>query len=131
MQTSTNLTESEYNPLAFNFLVEDPKTLQSEKLEFRHTKHSFQRAAQRGINLKKVSPVLEYGESYFKQGLIYYILGENNIPKSLSKERKKLRNLVVIVAGDSNQVITCYRSNNPFKNIKTKSKRLGVKSGLA
>lgn len=33
-------------------------------------------------------------------------------------------NTVVIVSGDSNQIITCYRSKNPFKNIKTKSKIL-------
>ena len=126
MITTASIHPEVNHLLDFQFVVEDPKTHQKEVLEFRHTKHSSKRAAQRGINLKKVSHALEYGESFFKQGLIYYILGEKNLPDHLTKDKKELQNLVVIVAGDSNQVITCYRSKKPFKHVKLKSKRLGI-----
>ena len=91
---------------------------------FKHTKHSFLRAAQRGITQRKIKVALQYGESIYKQGLIYFILGESNIPDSLIKEKDKLKNTVVIVSGNSNEVITCYRSANPYRNIKHKSKKL-------
>ena len=58
------------------------------------------------------------------QGLNYYVLGERDIPDFLSKEKSHIKNTVVITAGDTNQVITCYKANNPFKRIKHKSKEL-------
>lgn len=98
---------------------------------FKHTEHSYLRARQRGINNQKIIAALQYGENVYKQGLIYFILGENNIPDALCKQKEQLKNTVVIVAGDSNQVITCYRSANPFKNIRTKSKSLSKKYSYA
>lgn len=130
-----NATASLYregNPsLDFCFEVEDPQTLKSETLEFSHTHHSSIRAAQRGIDLNKVAMVLQYGECFYKQKLQYYILGEKDIPSRFAREKKELKNLVVIVAGDSNQLITCYRSDNPFKNIRLKSKRLSPRRAVA
>ena len=116
----------EVNPgLSFCFEVTDDKYHRSETLEFSHTHHSSARASQRGIDQHKISMVLQYGECFTKQHLLYYVLGEKNIPDALSKVSHGLKNLVVIVAGDSNQIVTCYRSDNPFKNIRLKSKRLG------
>ena len=124
MQPTTN-NHYEVNPaLSFCFEVTDDKTHRSETLEFSHTRHSSMRASQRGIDQHKISLVLQYGECFNKQHLLYYILGEKNIPDALSRISNGLKNLVVIVAGDSNQIITCYRSDNPFKNIRLKSKRL-------
>lgn len=114
-------------PLAqreIKFQVIDEDTNQIASLKFRHSRHSFIRAAQRGIDNDKISATLKFGDNFFKQGLIYYVLGENNIPESLSKESKKLQNTVVVVSGDSDEVITCYRSKNPFKHLKKKSKQL-------
>ena len=91
---------------------------------FRHTCHSFIKASQRGILGDKMITTLEYGETFFKQGYIFYVLGEHNIPDHLKKNSKKLQNTVVILAADSNRVITCYRSKNAFKNIKLKPKYL-------
>lgn len=107
-----------------NFRVYDEARLHFTDFNFKHTSHSFLRASQRGINSNKITAALKYGENIYKQGLIYYVLGEHNIPESLSKDKNKLKNTVVVVAGDSNNVITCYRSSNPFKNIKLKPKRL-------
>jgi hypothetical protein len=77
------------------------------EFKFEHTHHSIHRANQRGVNDLQISTALQYGEVIRKQGLIYYILGEYNIPASLIKEKSKLKNIIVIVAGDSNHVITC------------------------
>jgi len=91
---------------------------------FIHSLHSFQRAAQRGISKDKLKAALQYGEVMYKQGLLFFILGENNIPDSLLKDKNKLQNIVVVVSGASNEVITCYRSAHPFRHIKMKSKKL-------
>ena len=113
------------NQMSITLKVVDIKSQKEVELKFEHSTHSFQRASQRGLNTNKISIALEYGECFFKQGLIYYVLGERNLPKHLSKcERQQFKNIVVVVAGDENKVITCYRSNNPFKNIRLKSKSL-------
>ncbi|MBS1631694.1 MAG: hypothetical protein JST10_03875 [Bacteroidetes bacterium] len=110
--------------LQIAFKVVTDKNLSPIEFTFEHTEHSYLRACQRGFNQQKIVAALQYGESIYKQGLIYFILGENNIPDSLSKQKKHLKNTVVIVSGKSNQVITCYRSANPFKNIRIKSEKL-------
>jgi len=110
--------------LQIAFKVVTDKYLSPIEFTFEHTEHSYLRACQRGLSQQKIVATLQYGESVYKQGLIYFILGENNIPDSLSKQKKHLKNTVVIVSGSSNQVITCYRSANPFKNIRTKSEKL-------
>ncbi len=106
------------------FKVETDKEMSPVELSFEHTVHSFQRAQQRGIRSLQLETTLQYGYAIYKQGLIYYILGENNIPEKLSKIKGQIVNTVVIVSGDSNQIITCYRSARPFKHIKMKSKKL-------
>lgn len=117
-----NKQTSEHFQIAFKVVTD--KGLNPIEFTFEHTEHSYLRARQRGFNNQKIVAALQYGENIYKQGLIYFILGENNIPDSLCKQKKQLKNTVVIVSGDSNQVITCYRSANPFKNIRTKSERL-------
>jgi hypothetical protein len=115
---------AENGHLEICFRVIDEMNFKFIDFNFKHTSHSFLKASQRGISSKKLNAALQYGETIYKQGLIYFILGENNIPDSLIKEKDKLKNTVVVVAGDSNKVITCYRSANPFRNIKHKSKRV-------
>jgi len=124
MTQKNELQMNNTGQLEIAFRVEDKTSLKFIDFKFKHTQHSFLRAAQRGINLKKIKASLQYGESIYKQGLIYFILGKSNIPDSLIKEEDKLKNTVVIVSGNSNEVITCYRSANPYRNIKHKSKNL-------
>lgn len=110
--------------LQVTFKVATDNCLNPIQFTFEHTEHSYLRARQRGFNYQKIVAALQYGENVYKQGLIYFILGENNIPDSLCKQKEHLKNTVVIVSGDTNQIITCYRSANPFKNIRTKSEKL-------
>ena len=119
------------NHLQIAFKVNADKSPTPIEFNFEHTKHSFKRACQRGFNKQKIAIALEYGENIYKQGLIYFILGEKNIPDSLIKQKEQLKNIVVIVSGNSNQVITCYRSADPFKNIRVKSERLSKNHSYA
>ena len=97
----------------------------TEEVSFEYTTHSKERSAQRNICSKKIEIVMDYGKTIFKQGLIFYILGYKNIPEVISpKERKKFKNLIVVVSLDSDKIITCYRSKNPFKHIKKKKKSI-------
>lgn len=107
-----------------DFRVEDKKSLNYIDFSFKHTRHSYVRSSQRGINSFKIKATLQYGDTVYKQGLIYFILGESNIPTALQKDTNKLKNTVVVVSGNSNEVITCYRSSNPFRHIKQKSSML-------
>jgi hypothetical protein len=108
----------------FKVESKDEKTGKVEVFKFTHTNHSFLRSAQRGIDDRKIATAILYGEPYYKQGLIYYVLGENKIPKQLQKETENLKNTIVVVCGSSDTVLTCYRSKSPFKHIRKKSKTL-------
>lgn len=108
--------------------VKDKVSEKSEILTYNHSKHSFRRATKRNINQKNIADVIEYGRAFFKQGMIFYVLGEHQLPDSLIKKgHDKSQNMVVVIAGDSNTILTCYRSKNPFKHIKKKQKNLARK----
>lgn len=106
-----------------NVIAKDNKTGITEKYTFSQTNHCIIRASQRAITNDKLKLVLTYGEPYYKQGLIYYVLGESSIPKEHKKDCSKLKNTVAIVDGGSDTLITCYRSRNAHKHIKHKQKR--------
>ena len=102
--------------------MENPKTREIQVFSFKHSIHSFERSSQRGMNSRKLVTALAYGMPYYKQGLIFYVLGENNIPQGLEKNKTKLKNTIVVVDGDSGMVITCYRCSKPHKHVKHKTK---------
>lgn len=105
--------------------VTDEDLNKSETLTFKHSQHSLERANQRSIDDISIANTIEYGKAFFKQGLIFYALGEHNIPKNNRNKLSKVNtNLIVVVAGNSNTIITCYRSKNPFKHLKKKQKNL-------
>jgi len=105
------------------WLVKDEKLKRSEMLNFEHSNHSLERACQRNITKQDITVAIEYGDTFFKQGLIFYVLGKNNLPQNIKRRSpKKNSNLVVVISGDSNIILTCYRSQNPFKHLKKKQK---------
>ena len=113
-----------WNPFEIQYRVEDESSNQGLDFSFSHTYHSITRSSQRGIDSEKIIVAIEFGEVFYSQKMQWYVLGEKNIPTYLKHKKNQLMNTVVIVSGDSNQVITCYRCTKPFKNIKTKSKIL-------
>jgi hypothetical protein len=108
--------------------VKDKKLNKSETLSFNHSQHSFRRANERNIRSKNIADVIEYGKAFFKQGMVFYVLGEQQLPDA--KIQHKSQNMVIVVAGDSNTILTCYRSDNPFKHVKKKQKNLAAKYTL-
>lgn len=112
------------NQLDIRYRVIVNDLIEGLDFNFSHTQHSNKRSCQRGINKDKIIIALVYGKATFKQGLLYYVLGEKDIPAHLQQEKNKFMNIVVIVSGDSNEIVTCYRSKNAVKNIKLKPKVL-------
>ncbi|SDL59684.1 protein of unknown function [Kriegella aquimaris] len=115
-----NLPESKKK---ITWKVQSEKLHKSAELSYQHSTHSFKRSRQRNISDKDISLAIEYGEAYFKQGMIFYVIGENSIPRYLNLKHRP-KNIVIIVSGNSNCLITCYRSKNPFKHIKKKQNHL-------
>lgn len=95
----------------------------TETLSFVHSNHSITRASQRGVTSDMIGVVMEYGKAFFKQGCVFYVLGQKTkkIPNDIMKNWKKYKNLIVMVSGTDNTIITCYRNENPFQHIKKKS----------
>jgi hypothetical protein len=112
------------NPFDIRYSVYENDFRDGLDFNFIHTSHSNKRSCQRGVNTDKIIIALEYGNTTFKQGLLYYVLGEKDIPAHLQHHKNKFMNTVVIVSGDSNVIVTCYRSKNAVKNIKLKPKEL-------
>lgn len=126
----TTVIQEANNMSRVTWVVKDEDLNKSEILSFRHSQHSFERASQRDINDRNIALVIEYGTEFFKQGLIFYALGENNLPAGMKNRlAKKSMNIVVVVAGDSNTILTCYRSKNPLKHLKKKQKNLAPDYG--
>jgi len=85
------------------------------------TEHSKTRASQRGINEEVIQLALCYGKEIFKQGLVFIAVQSKTLPETISgKLRKKLNNLVLVLAGDSDSIITCYKNNHSIKYINRK-----------
>jgi hypothetical protein len=124
-------SHSSLNTITWQVIDKDLE--KAETLSFKHSQHSFERSNQRNINTHNISEAIEYGIAYFKQGLIFYVLGENNLPNHKRKRygnnnnnnnNNNNANLIVVIAGDSNTILTCYRARRPFKHIKKKQKNL-------
>jgi len=112
-----------------SWVVKDKKLNKSETLTFNHSDHSLRRANERNIKSKNIADVIEYGKAFFKQGMVFYVLGEQHLSDAIIQH--KSQNMVIVVAGDSNTIVTCYRSDNPFKHVKKKQKNLAPKYSLA
>jgi len=104
--------------------VKDPlkKTLGIFKLGI--TDHVDSRMAKRAIRKEAVSIALLHGEQFCKQGLVFHVMGENNVPQHLHPQvQKKCRNLIVVTDENSGVIITSYRNDEPMRYIKKKGKR--------
>ncbi|OYT15487.1 MAG: hypothetical protein B7C24_12765 [Bacteroidetes bacterium 4572_77] len=85
--------------------------------------HYLIRASQRGISEKAIMLLMKYGSVIKKQGLQFWCITNKELRYVAPKYRKKLKNLVAVMAADRT-LITCYKNHNGIKNIKKKSKYL-------
>ena len=119
------IKKSEFdNQRSIKAYAKDAESGYVQEFEFKHSGHSLERASQRCLNNFRIKIALVYGESVRKQGYEYCILGEDRIPEELLKYKDKLKNTVVVMDGDSDTIVTCYRANKPYKHIRKKSKTL-------
>ena len=102
--------------------MSDSRVKKQVEFEYHHSLHSQQRSKQRGIDKDKLSIALSYGNAYYKQGYIFYVLGEDQIPEYLTAKKSKYVNTVVVTDSESDRIITCYRCKEPHRHIKKKSK---------
>jgi hypothetical protein len=90
-----------------------------------HSKHSKRRARQRAITEGHIQAALNYSEGFFKQGMIFHVVKSKLIPETFDPSlRQRIQNLVIVIAGDSNKIITCYKADKPMSWIKKKPKEL-------
>jgi hypothetical protein len=104
--------------------AKDQETGCVQEFEFMHSGHSLERASQRCINNFRIKIALVYGDTIRKQGYEFCILGEDRIPDDLLRYKDKLKNTVVVMEGDSDTLVTCYRAKDPYKQVKKKPKML-------
>ena len=90
-----------------------------------HSEHSKRRANQWAISEAHIQAALNFSESFFKQGMIFHVVKSKLFPDNFDPDlRKKIENLVVVIAGDSDTIITCYKSRNAFQDIRKKRDQL-------
>jgi hypothetical protein len=119
------IKKSEFNSQkTIKAYAKDSESGYVQEFEFRHSAHSLERASQRCLNNFRIRIALVYGHSIRKQGYEYCILGEDRIPEELIKYKDKLKNTVVVMDGNSETIVTCYRAKDPYKHIRKKSKTL-------
>ena len=88
------------------------------------TFHSTRRASQRGIKKDHIDLVMQHGKVIRKQGLRFFIMTQNELKYFPLHIQDVLKNMVVVLAGDENVVLTTYKNKDAVRNIKRKSKRL-------
>lgn len=91
----------------------------------KHSKHSRKRASQRSFDYNTLLNVIILGTPFFKQGMTFYTVMENDIPEGFNhKVAEKMRNLIVVTGRNDHQIITCYYSKNAVKHLRRKGKEL-------
>jgi hypothetical protein len=94
------------------------------------TRHAEKRCAQRGIQPETASLAMRLGTPVFKQGLIFHIVRRKDLPNFLPLIlRERLKDLVVVEAADTGEIITVYRNPDGMAHVRKKHKRLAVENG--
>lgn len=95
------------------------------KFKFKFSRHGLKRAAQRSLNYKTLLSVLLLGTVFFRQGMTFYTVMEKDIPEYYDhKKAEKLKNIVVVLGDNDDQIVTCYYADNAVRHLKRKSKIL-------
>jgi hypothetical protein len=119
-QTSIEIKPIRLTHRTFIYRAEETSTRNGMNFKLRLSKHSKDRLTQRGIEMDKLAIAFQYGQVFMKYGIIYYVLGDKNIPDIYKSQSSRLRNIVIVCCGKTDDIITCYRCSDPFKHIKIK-----------
>lgn len=89
------------------------------------TNHAKKRLAQRGISVDAVQFAIDYGKRQFRQGYVFYFLGQKLLPGFvLPADADRLKNILVVCRG--RLVITAYRNPKGLRHVARKLKFLSV-----
>lgn len=86
------------------------------KKYFNFTDHVLLRMPQRNVSWHDMHFVLQYGQRYYKTGIIHVFLGYRDIPKELRREYGRLEGTTVLVNQNTNTIITVYRDREGGAN---------------
>jgi len=101
------------------------KTLEVGPFVFQCSTHFLERRTQRSIHWNTVQFALLNGSTFHKQGLTFHVIGERTEYQDLNPyHQSNCKNIVVVLDENENLLLTVYRSRNPFKHVKKKSKKL-------
>lgn len=118
-------TEGEVTPPILHQEFQTTQNITFFDYNVHHTWHSLRRASQRSINYRTILTVLDYGHSFYLQGMIFYTVMKNSLPRKFDLKLKgKLKDLIVVMSGNGKVIITCYKAKNAIKQLKHKSKTL-------
>lgn len=107
------------------YTIGDAATNRRRQWKLRHSQHAMKRCQQRGICRRAIALALVYGAYEFRQGMVFRVVRDCDIPASLgSKDRELLRHLVVVMDESEREVVTCYRNPRAAARIRRKPKHL-------
>lgn len=93
------------------------------------TRHASLRMGSRRISLSDVAVVMSYGHSFHVRGAVVYAMGRKELASCQSDgvPTEGIKDLQVICAPDSDEVITVYR-NNDFRRLRRQNTRWAPES---
>ncbi|MCA9917068.1 MAG: DUF4258 domain-containing protein [Anaerolineales bacterium] len=86
--------------------------LPEEAQPYRHSSHAIRRMAQRNVSKNSIAFVLENGQWFHRDGVIFVFLGGRDIQRSreFAPEYERLEGTVVVLSRDGSRIITVYRN---------------------
>ncbi|MFK8105093.1 MAG: hypothetical protein AB8G15_21445 [Saprospiraceae bacterium] len=90
-----------------------------------HAKHSLLRAGQRAIPPEVLLLMLDFGTTFFQQGMVCYAVLNKHIPRGMKPSLiKKLKKFMVVMGSYAQQIVTYYYRRNSVKYLRKKKKEL-------
>jgi hypothetical protein len=109
---------------SFSIDINDDFNNRFVEFKIQYSEHFMDRVLSRSICIDSITHAILYGDTFYKQGLVFFVLGKNHLSKNIKPQvQKKCRNLIVVMDVKSNVLITSYRNNDPLIYIRKKSKR--------
>ena len=93
---------------------------------FTLTDHAQRRCDQRGIGMEEIELVTAHGKVISRQGLLFHVMREKDIPRHLPAAVKgRIKHVVVVIpTSEPGVVMTVYRNPRAITHINRKGKKL-------
>ena len=85
------------------------------------TNHAMTRMAQRNLSELDVLYVLCHGQQLHRGGVIFFFLGQRDLPKDAPRWSQRLIGTTVLVDPWTRTIITIYRNRKALRHIKRKT----------